>query len=154
VATSVVRFESRIRIQRPVAEVFERLADLPGYGSWMHRTGLFRRCSLTSEAPVRAGTTYTDATRMGTFTGEVTEYEPPTRLAFCETVSWFGAPVSQARPEYELEGTDGTTVVHHVAVGELYGWMRFIKPGAALMASMERRRTLRSLKRSLESSGG
>lgn len=152
--TSVVRFESRIEIQRPVADVFERLADLAGYGSWMHRTGLFRRCSLTSEAPVRAGTTYRDATRMGTFTGEVTEYEPPGRLAFCETVSWFGSPVSQARPEYDLEGDDGTTVVHHVAVGELYGWMRLMKPGAALMARSERSRTLRSLKRSFESGGG
>ena len=42
-------------------------------------------------------------------------------------------------------------MVHHVAVGELYGWMRFMKPAAALLASLERTRTLNSLKRSLES---
>ena len=42
-------------IRRPVAVVFERLADLPGYRRWMHRTGLFRRCWLTSEAILLVG---------------------------------------------------------------------------------------------------
>ena len=134
-ATSIVRFESRTVIQGPVSEVFERLADLPGYGGWMHRTGLFRGCSLTSEAPVRRGTTYVDSTRMGTFDGEVTEFVPPTRMAFRETLRWFGSPMTQARPEYSLEGDESATVVHHVAVGELYGWMRFMKPAAAWMAN-------------------
>ena len=105
-AESIVRFESRTVIQGPVSEVFERLADLPGYGGWMHRTGLFRRCSLTSEVPVRRGTTYVDSTRMGTFDGEVTEFVPPTRIAFRETLRWFGSPMTQARPEYSLEGDE------------------------------------------------
>ena len=73
-AGSTVRFESRTVIQRPISEVFELLADLPGYGGWMHRTGLFRGCRLTSEIPIRKGTTYVDSTRMGAFDGEVTEF--------------------------------------------------------------------------------
>ena len=149
-AASIVRFESTVVIHRPVGEVFEHLADLPGYARWMHRTGMFRHCRLTSEAPVGQGTTYADATRMGTFEGEVVEFEAPTRLAFRETLRWFGSPMSQARPEYTLEGDGDTTTVHHVAVGELYGPMRFMKPGAALMASLERSRTLTSLQRALE----
>ena len=148
-AESIVRFESHTVVQRPVSEVFERLADLPDYRGWMHRTGLFRRCSLTSEAPIRQGTTYVDSTRMGTFDGEVTEFVPPTRIAFRETLRWFGSPMTQARPEYSLEGDETSTVVHHVAVGELYGWMRFMKPAAAWMAKTERTRTLKSLTRSL-----
>jgi uncharacterized protein YndB with AHSA1/START domain len=151
VAESVVRFESSAVIQRPVSEVFERLADLPGYGGWMHRTGLFRGCRLTSEVPIRQGTTYVDSTRMGRFDGEVIEFVPPTRIAFRETLRWFGSPMTQARPEYTLEGDETQTIVHHVAVGELYGWMRFMKPAAAWMANRERSRTLNSLKRSLES---
>jgi uncharacterized protein YndB with AHSA1/START domain len=151
VAGSIVRFESDTVIQRPVSQVFERLADLPGYGRWMHRTGLFRRCGLTSEVPIREGTTYVDSTRMGTFHGEVTEFAPPTRIAFRETLQWFGSPMTQARPEYSLKGDETATVVHHVAVGELYGWMRFMKPAAALLANLERTRTLKPLKRSLES---
>lgn len=149
-AESIVRFESHTVIQRPVSEVFDRLADLPGYGAWMHRNGLFRRATLTSELPVRHGTTYVDSTRMGSFDGEVTEFVAPTRIAFRETLRWFGHPMTQARPEYSLEGDGTTTIVHHVAVGELYGWMRFMKPAAAWMADRERTRTLSSLKRSLE----
>ena len=148
---NIVRFESHTVIQRPVSEVFERLADLPGYGGWMHRTGLFRGCRLTSELPIRQGTTYVDSTRMGAFDGEVTEFVPSTRIAFRETLRWFGSPMTEARPEYSLEGDGSATAVHHVAVGELYGWMRFMKPAAALLANLERSRTLRSLKRSLES---
>ncbi len=113
---SIVRYESQLVIQRPISEVFERLADLPGYGAWMHRTGLFRRCQVTSELPVRRGTTYVDSTRMGAFQGEVTEFESPTRIAFTETLRWFGSPMSQARPSYTLEGDASSTVIHHVAV--------------------------------------
>jgi uncharacterized protein YndB with AHSA1/START domain len=150
-AASAVRFESHVVIQRPVGEVFERLADLPGYGGWMHRAGLFRGCSITSEGPIREGTTYVDSTRMGKFEGEVTEFLAPTRIAFRETLRWFGSPATQARPEYSLESDGTATIVHHVAVGELYGWMRLMKPGAAWMANRERSKTLNSLKRSLES---
>jgi uncharacterized protein YndB with AHSA1/START domain len=150
VSTSIVRFESRTRIDRPIEEVFGRLADLPAYTRWMHHDGLFRGCILTSEGPVRQGTTYDDATRMGTFEGEVTEHATPTRIAFRETLRWFGAPVSAALPEYTLERDGSATVIHHVAVGELYGWMRLMKPGAAWMAKRERSRTLRSLERSWE----
>ena len=151
-AENIVRFESRTVIQAPASKVFERLADLPGYGRWMHRTGLFRGCRLTSQPPVRRGTTYLDSTRMGTFDGEVTEFVPPTRIAFRETLRWSGSPMTQARPEYTLEADQSATVVHHVAVGELYGWMRLMKPAAAWMANRERSRTLNSLKHSLESS--
>ena len=150
-ASSTIRFESTTVVRRPVDVVFERLADVPGYRRWMHRTGLFRRSGLTSKAPVRQGTTYVDATWMGTFEGEVTEFAPPSRLAFRETLHWFGSGRTQARPEYLLEADGDATVVHHIAVGELFGWMRVMKPAAALMAKVERTRTLNSLKRSLES---
>ena len=150
-AGSTVQFESRTVIERPVLVVFERLADLPGYRGWMHRTGLFRHSRLASEPPVRKGTTYFDTTWMGTFEGEVTEFVPPSRIAFRETLRWFGSGASQARPQYFLEEDEEGTVVHHVAVAQLSGWMRFMKPAAALIARVERTRTLKSLKRSLES---
>lgn len=148
---SIVRFESHLVIHRSVSETFDRLADLPGYGRWMHRTGLFRRCRLTSEVPIRAGTTYVDSTWMGSFDGEVTEFVPATRIAFCETLRVFGSPLTQARPAYTLSGDETETIVHHVAVGELFGWMRLMRPVAAWMAKRERTRTLNSLKQSLES---
>ena len=146
--SSTVRFESHVVVDRPIEEVFDRLADLPGYVRWMHHDGLFRGCVTTSDGPVRKGTTYRDATRMGTFVGEVVEYDAPTRLAFREQLSWFGSVLSEARPAYTLESDGTSTVVHHVAEGELYGWMRLMRPGAAWMADRERSRTLRSLQRS------
>jgi len=147
---SIVRFEREITVQRPAEEVFERLADLSGYGRWMHRTGLFRRCAPTSDTPLGPGTTYRDHTWMGTFVGEISEFQPPTRIAFSETLTVFGRPLTRARPEYDLRDQGSGTVVHHVAVGELYGWMRLMKPAAAWLANSERSRTLNSLKRSLE----
>src|SRR6476659_6217278 len=149
--STTVRYETRTMIDRPISDVFARLADLEGYRTWMRRTGLFRRSGQTSDGPLGLGTTYFDATRMGTFRGEVTDYEPPARIGFRETLRWFGSEVMEARPEYLLEADQGKTIVHHVAEGELFGWMRLMKPIAALMAKSERARTVGSLKRSLES---
>jgi uncharacterized protein YndB with AHSA1/START domain len=150
-ASSTVRFESHTTIDRPVGEVFARLADLAGYRTWMHRTGLFRRCGQTSDGPLGKGTAYFDATRMGTFRGEVTDFEPPSLIGFRETLRWFGSEVMEARPQYFLEADQERTIVHHVAEGKLFGWMRLMKPVAALMAKSERARTVASLRRSLES---
>ena len=150
-ASSTVRYESRTTIDRPTGDVFARLADLAGYGTWMHRTGLFRRCGQTSDGPLVKGTAYFDASRMGTFQGEVTYFQPPSRIGFRETLRWFGSDLMEARPEYFLEADREGTIVHHVAEGELFGWMRLMKPVAALLARSERARTVESLRRSLES---
>ena len=150
-ASTTVRYETRATIDRPIGDVFTRLADLDGYRTWMRRTGLFRRSGQTSGGPVSLGTAYFDATRMGTFRGEVTDYEPPTRIGFRETLRWFGSDLMEARPQYILEADQDKTIVHHVAEGELFGMMRLMKPVAALLARSERARTVESLRRSLES---
>jgi uncharacterized protein YndB with AHSA1/START domain len=149
-ASTTVRYETRTTIDRPIDEVFGRLADLNGYGTWMRRTGLFRRSRQTSDGSVGLGTAYSDATRMGTFRGEVTDYEAPARIGFSETLRWFGYDLIGARPEYILKADGARTVVHHVAEGELFGVMRLMKPVVALLARGERARTVESLRRSLE----
>jgi uncharacterized protein YndB with AHSA1/START domain len=148
---STVRYEATTTIDRPIGEVFARLANLNAYGTWMHRTGLFRRTGQTSDGPLGAGTVYFDATRMGTFRGEVTDYQPPSRIGFRETLRWFGSELMEARPEFSLEAQGDRTIVHHVAEGDLFGVMRLMKPVAALMARVERSRTVESLRRSLKS---
>ena len=150
-ASTTVRYETSTTIDRPVSDVFARLADLDGYRTWMRRTGLFRRSGQTSDGPLGPGTAYFDATRMGAFRGEVTDYEPPERIGFRETLRWFGSEQMEARPAYTLEADQDTTIVHHVAEGELFGMMRLMKPVAALLARSERARTVESLRRSLES---
>jgi uncharacterized protein YndB with AHSA1/START domain len=150
-ASTTVRYESRTTIDRPISDVFARLADVDDYRTWMRRTGLFRRSGRSSDGPIGLGTAYFDATRMGTFRGEVSDYEPPTRIGFRETLHWFGSDLMEARPAYVLEADRDKTVVHHVAEGELFGMMRLMKPVAALLARSERARTVESLRRSLES---
>jgi len=88
---------------------------------------------------------------MGTFRGEVTDYEAPARIGFRETLHLFGSDLMDARPTYTLEADQDRTIVHHVAEGELFGVMRLMKPLAALLARSERTRTVESLRRSLES---
>ena len=149
-ASTTVRYETRATIDRPISDVFARLADLDGYKTWMRRTGLFRRSQQTSDGPIGLGTAYFDATRMGTFRGEITDYEPPARIGFRETLRWLGSDLMEARPEYILEADQDKTIVHHVAEGELFGMMRLMKPVAALLARSERARTVESLRRSLE----
>jgi hypothetical protein len=83
---------------------------------------------------------------MGSFDGEVIELVPPSRIVFRETLRWFGSGMTKAQPGYFLDGDEETTVVPHVAVGELFGWMRVMKPVAGLLAKAERTRTLNSLK--------
>src|SRR2546421_12600157 len=150
-ASSTVRYESRTTIDGAIGDVFARLADLAGYRAWMHRTGLFRRSGQTSDGPLGEGTAYFDATRMGTFRGVVTDYEPPGRIGFRETLRWFGSDLMEARPNFILEADRDKTIVHHVAEGQLFGVMRLMKPVAALLARSERSRTVESLRRSLES---
>ena len=150
-ASTTVRYQSRTTIDRPISDVFARLADLDGYRTWMRRAGLFRRSGQTSNGPVGLGTAYFDATWMGTFRGEVTDYEAPARIGFRETLRWFGTDLMEARPEYLLEADGDTTIVHHVAEGDLFGMMRLMRPVAALLAKNERARTVESLRRSLES---
>src|SRR5690348_5948904 len=133
-ASTTVRYETRTTIDRPIGEVFGRLADLGGYRSWMRRTGLFRRSGQTPDGPLGRGTAYFDATRMGTFRGEVTDFEPPGRIGFRETLRWFGSELMEARPAYTLKEDRDKTIVHHVAEGELFGMMRLMKPAAALLA--------------------
>lgn len=150
-ASSIVRYEASTTIDRPIGEVFARVANLTDYRTWMHHTGFFRRCGQISDGPLGKGTAYFDATRMGTFRGEVTAFAPPSRIGFRETLRWFGSVVMEARPEYFLEADQERTIVHHVAEGELFGWMRLMRPAAAMMAKRERSRTLASLTRSLGS---
>ena len=150
-AATTVRYEVTTTIDRPIGDVFAPLADLDDYRTWMRRTGLFRRSGQTSEGPPGPGTAYFDATRMGTFRGQVTDYQPPLRIGFRETLQWFGSDLMEARPEYFLEADRDRTIVHHVAEGELFGLMRLMKPVAALLARSERTRTIESLRRSLES---
>ncbi len=147
---SGVRVQVDEVIERPIEQVFERLVDLSHYEDWMPRTGIFKRCSQTSEGLVDLGTTFIDQGRMGTFRGEVVEFQRPSRVIFKETLHWFGSPVVEARLQYELTPVPRGTALHHLGESDLFGAFRLMKPMLAVIGRGERRRTVRALKRSLE----
>ncbi len=150
---SAVRVEVDEVIERPVEQVFERAIDLSHYSDWMPRTGVFKRSSQTSNGPVGLGTTFIDQGRMGTFRGQIVEFERPSRVVFEETLRWFRSPVVEARLRYEFVPVPEGTAVHHVAESELHGIFRVMRPMVIIIGRGERRRTVRALKKSLESSG-
>ena len=148
----MVTVELDTLIARPIDDVFRRLTDLSDYSRWMPKLGVFIDSSPTSEGPVRMGTTYYDKGRLGTFVGEVVEFDAPTRVAFKEKLRWLGVTVMEARPEYKLISTPTGTEVHHTADGRLFGIFNIMQPVVAWMARGERGRTVQALKNSLERS--
>jgi uncharacterized protein YndB with AHSA1/START domain len=148
---SGVRVEIDGVIARPIEQVFERATDLSQYADWMPHNGVFKTCSDVSEGPVQLGTTYLDRGRMGNFRGEVSAFERPSRVAYTETLHWFGAPVVVARMEYAFSPDARGTAVHHVAESELHGIFRLMRPMVVVIGRGERQRTVTALKRSLES---
>jgi uncharacterized protein YndB with AHSA1/START domain len=146
----MISVELNMVIARPIGDVFGRLVEISEYSRWMPKLGVFIRSGQISEGPVGAGTTYYDKGRMGTFAGEIVEFNAPTRVAFKEKLRWLGVPVMEARPEYELVSTPTGTEVHHRAEGQLFGIFNIMQPLVAWMARGERTRTVRALKDSLE----
>jgi len=116
----------------------------------MPKLGVFIMSSQTSEGPVGVGTTYYDKGWMGTFVGEVEEFDAPTRVAFNEKLHLLGVTVMEARPAYQLVSTGRGTEVHHTANGRLFGIFNLMQPLVAWMAGGERKRTVHALKDSLE----
>ena len=138
-------------IERPVEDVFNRLVDISGYARWMPKSGVFIRSTQTSEGPVGKGTTFNDKGKMGTFKGEVSDFEKPRKVEFHETLRWLGLRVMEGRPRYVLEAVDRGTRVHHVSEGQMYGIFKLMQPMSAVIARGERKRVVNALKKSLES---
>jgi uncharacterized protein YndB with AHSA1/START domain len=146
----MVRVELNAVIARPIDDVFGRLSDISAYSRWMPKLGVFIRSGQTSKGPVGLGTSYYDKGWMGTFVGEIEEFQAPITVAFRERLRWLGVTVMEARARYELVSTRTGTEVHHVADGRLFGIFNIMQPLVAWMARGERERTVQALKDSLE----
>jgi len=144
-----LRFERHI--ERPIEDVFARLIDIDGYEDWLPQSLIFKGGGLKApDREIEVGTRFIDRTPFGRFHGEVTELDPPRRVAFKQSVRMFGSLAFISKPSYTLESTDNGTRVIHDAVGETHGPTRFFEPLVRVLASRERRRTIDQLKRSLE----
>ena len=147
----MITVEIETVIERPIDEVFGCLVDISGYSTWMPGNGLFLESGGESDIPVRKGTTYYDKTRMGTFQGEIVEYRKPLKVVFLQKLYWFGRVVMISKPAYSLREMNGKTRLYHLgqAEGNL-GLMQLLQPLFKKIAYGERKRTVMSLKKKLE----
>jgi uncharacterized protein YndB with AHSA1/START domain len=140
-------------VRAPVHEVFDRLADIEGYNTWMPSKGSMRRhTQQTSSGEPGLGTTYVDKTLAGTIPGEIVEFDRPTRLGYHWWSSTKGGRVHmEGWPGYSLEAQDdGTTLVRHEARMNTHGLYRLATPGMRWMATRERTATIDALQKSFE----
>ncbi len=73
-------------IEGPCETIFTLIADLTRYDRWLPRSRTFGSVSQISNTPVGLGTRYVDIGSSGTMQGLVTAYEPPTHIAFQQTM--------------------------------------------------------------------
>ena len=136
-----------IDIDASPERVFATLADLDGYSHWLPRT---RTCALG--APIGKGTSYTDASLIGTARGTILEYEPDRLLVFQQTAAprRSGRSILSIAIRYELTPIGGRTRVVRTGSVTMGGLIGVVRPLAAAAIASENRRTMRVLKEHLE----
>lgn len=136
-------------IARPPSEVFEALTHLGSFGQQVGSSMTYRGTIDVSDDPVRIGSTYTDRTPIGRLRGEVIELETDKRVVFRQATADGRLAV---RISYQLQPTaSGTRLVR---AGEITtrGWLAVVHPIVVRSTVRENRRTMASLKSSLEAS--
>ncbi len=145
----MLKVETSVAINRPVAEVFAYVADLKTHAQW--QSGIVE-AAQTSAGPTGIGSTYRYVMQLAgqrlDTAGEITEYEPNRKYSFKAT----SGPVL-LRGGFTFESADGGAKVRMFAEGEPGGFFKLAEP---LLNSMVRRQletSLGNLKDILEAQG-
>lgn len=69
-------------IQRQPDPIYQLLLDLPAYKVWLPSSNMYTETELTSDYPIRQGTTYVDRGQSSVMQGEIVEMEPAKRIVF------------------------------------------------------------------------
>jgi uncharacterized protein YndB with AHSA1/START domain len=137
-------------IDAPIARTFDRIARLDQYADWLPPSNTFAAMRDVSESPARLGTTYVDQGQSSPMPGQITEYQPPQRIAFRQEQK-IGLGTLRVEVAYTLEATaQGTAVTRDFAfhTGDLLVLMR---PLLSNLLRKENERILAALKADLES---
>jgi uncharacterized protein YndB with AHSA1/START domain len=138
--------ENTITIEQPVEEVFEYVSTPENDPTWVSAS---LRNQRTSPGPLRVGmTTEEDVKFLGQTsrdTWEITEYEPPTVIAYRATSGLFSGAVVRVRCEPVEGGTRLTHAVDYEPRGIYYKALAALMPWVLprLLDSMDR--TLKNL---------
>lgn len=150
---SAVIVRTSIVVDRPIEQVWAYIEDANHELQW--RAPTLKRLNQTTAGPARAGTRYVGVMAMGPLTypyvSELTEYQPPTRLAWkgVSSTGW----VIGSRGSYTLNREGKRTRLTHeieMVPNKLQG--RLVMPLLGAMGSGAVRPMLSKLKTKVEAS--
>ena len=139
-------------IARPPAEVFDQIADIEAWPSWLIASGIIR-VARASDGPIVEGERLTveqrAAGRAGTFEAKVTALVPPTRFALTGR-DRDGVSIDIDAELASTEGHDGTNLRWSIRIGLPLRYRMFesmARPQVERAAALD----IEALKRRLES---
>jgi uncharacterized protein YndB with AHSA1/START domain len=83
----MTQIRQEAEIDAPVEKIFAAIVDLRGYDRWLARSGVFEGITEISSDPIALGTTWAEHGPQGVRRGTVTDFEPPTRVTFHESMT-------------------------------------------------------------------
>lgn len=141
-----------VDIARPASDVFEVLADLAAYPTWLDPSNTYKATVAVSDDPVVLGTTYTDRIQGMQLSGTVSALDPGRLIAFRQATPGEGLAIAI---RYELTPTadgGGTRVVRTGEI-ETGGVLAVMHPLVVRQTVRENVRMMDALKAHLEGHG-
>jgi uncharacterized protein YndB with AHSA1/START domain len=142
-----------VRIEGPCEAVFGLIADITRYDRWLPRSRAFGAVTQVSQTPVSLGTEYVDNGPSGAMKGSVTEYHPPTCIAFRQSMPvklMVFAGTLELNIRYTLETVGKATRVKRDITFHLPGMLKVAQPIIVSTIRRESKRLLQVMKRTVE----
>jgi len=142
-----------ILIEGSAETIFEVIADLAHYDRWLRGSKSFGAITQISPLPVGLGTTYIDAGPSGTRHGEVTVYDPPTRISFHQPMKVKQRLLTgtiDIHLRHTLEQVEQMTRLNRDLTLGIYGLVKVVQPFVVATFRQENERMLQALKRYVE----
>jgi uncharacterized protein YndB with AHSA1/START domain len=133
--------------------IFAVIADLAHYDRWLPGSNAFGAITQIAPVPIGLGTTYLDAGPAGTRRGEVTEYDPPTRICFHQPMQvkrLFLSGKIDIQLRQTLEPLERRTRVNRDLSIQVHGLLKVAQPIIVAAFWRENERVLQALKRYVE----
>ncbi len=152
---SITHLRFTARIEGSPETIFDLVSDMPNYGRWLSGSEAFGATTQVNPYPVRLGTTYLDAGPAGERPGVVTEFDPPRRIKFHQTMVVKRGPLTaniDIHCWYTLKPQGhATDVIRELDLDiQMPAWLRLARPFVVSAFSKENARMLEELKRYVE----
>ena len=135
-------------IRAGAERVFALLAELRDYDRWLPGSSAFHGTSSISAGPIGVGTTYVEPGPFGVRHGKVTEFVPPTRLAFEQPMTLRPAAMGMIGIRLSMSlmpGADGVRVRRELQL-DPQGPVKLVMPLVLRAFRAENTRMMRVLK--------